>query len=54
MEVVRCRCRFDFGFELGVEGSKGGICLAWKNDVLIYVRKYSINFIDTSLNCDDG
>lgn len=54
MESVRRRCGFDFCFEIVTDGSKGGICLTWKNDVLISIRKYSINFIDASINSEDG
>lgn len=53
IENVRRRCGFDFDFEIKLDDFKGKICLAWKNDVLIFIRKYSTNFIDTSINSED-
>lgn len=46
MEVVQRRCGFSFGLEVGADGSKEGLCIAWKEVVSISLRKFSSNFID--------
>ncbi|KAK5785354.1 hypothetical protein PVK06_039928 [Gossypium arboreum] len=33
MEKIRRRCGFGNGIDVSTEGSRGGICLAWKEDV---------------------
>lgn len=50
MEVERHKCGFLSGFEVSVDGSKGGFCLAWKCDVIV---QFSNNFIDASIKEDD-
>ncbi|KAA3485417.1 reverse transcriptase [Gossypium australe] len=49
MESVRRRCSFSSGFEIEAEGSRGGLCLAWKDDIVVTLRSYSKWHIDALL-----
>ncbi|KAH1073097.1 hypothetical protein J1N35_025425 [Gossypium stocksii] len=33
MEKIRRRCGFMHGIDVGAEGFRGGICLAWKTEI---------------------
>lgn len=46
MEKVRRRCGFNHGFEVEAEGSRGGLCLAWKDSMTAVLRSYSKNHVD--------
>lgn len=46
MEKVHRSCNFNCGIEVGANGSKGGCCLAWKDDVDVSLCSYSKNLID--------
>ncbi|MFQ6651303.1 hypothetical protein Gotur_023682 [Gossypium turneri] len=46
MEKVRKRCGFNYGIKVQVNGSRGGLCLAWKGDVNVQLRSYSNHHID--------
>ncbi|KAA3476616.1 reverse transcriptase [Gossypium australe] len=46
MERVRKSCGFQNGVEVDSEGSKGGLCMAWKENTPISVRSYSRRHID--------
>ncbi|KAA3484396.1 reverse transcriptase [Gossypium australe] len=46
MGTVRRRCGFDFGIEVEAEGSKGGLCLAWKKDLDVKLKSFSKWHID--------
>lgn len=52
MEKVRRSCGFLNGIEVSAEGSKGGLCLAWKENVSIILESYSRNHIDVSIQTD--
>lgn len=41
MERVRRRCGFVNGIEVDPERTKGGLCLAWRNDVNISLKSFS-------------
>lgn len=45
-KLVRRRYGFMNGIEVGTDGSKGDLCLAWKKEVDITLRSFSRNFID--------
>ncbi|KAA3463112.1 reverse transcriptase [Gossypium australe] len=46
MEKVRRRCGFENGFEVVAEGSRGGLCMAWKKDITVRLRSFSKWHID--------
>lgn len=46
MESVRRRCGFQCGFEVRVDGFKDGMCLAWKEDIIVQLQCFSNHFID--------
>ncbi|KAA3477623.1 reverse transcriptase [Gossypium australe] len=46
MEKVRRSCGFPNGIEVGAEGSRGGLCLAWKKAINVTLRNFSKNHID--------
>ncbi|KAA3468237.1 reverse transcriptase [Gossypium australe] len=50
MERVRKSCGFPNGVEVDAEGSKGGLCMAWKENTPISVRSYSRRLIDAFVN----
>ncbi|MBA0754491.1 hypothetical protein Gogos_021309, partial [Gossypium gossypioides] len=42
----RRRCGFPNGIDITAEGSRGGLCLAWKGDIEISLQSYSTNHVD--------
>ncbi|MBA0570727.1 hypothetical protein Golob_004343, partial [Gossypium lobatum] len=36
------------------EGSRGGLCLAWKGNVTISLKSFSISYVDVEVEEDDG
>ncbi|KAH1072990.1 hypothetical protein J1N35_025318 [Gossypium stocksii] len=46
MERVRRSCDFANGIEVDSEGTRGGLCLAWRNDVNIMLRNFSKRHIN--------
>ncbi|KAA3466680.1 reverse transcriptase [Gossypium australe] len=53
MERVRRRCGFMCGVEVEAEGSRGGLCLAWKEDIQVNLRSFSKWRIDVIIKEDD-
>ncbi|KAA3480509.1 Exo_endo_phos domain-containing protein [Gossypium australe] len=41
MEKVRKSCGLINGIEVGAEGTRGGLCLAWKDDIDVTLRSFS-------------
>ncbi|KAA3482830.1 BEACH domain-containing lvsC [Gossypium australe] len=54
MEKVRRRCGFNCGIEVGATGSKGGLCLAWKEDINVELKSYSKKHIDVLIKENVG
>ncbi|KAA3486777.1 reverse transcriptase [Gossypium australe] len=50
MEKVRRSCGFLNGIDIEAEGSRGGLCLAWKEDIIVTLRSFSNNHIDAMAN----
>ncbi|KAA3485420.1 Pleiotropic drug resistance protein 4 [Gossypium australe] len=50
MERVQRSCGFFNGIDVDPEGSKGGLCLAWKGDVSISLQSFSKRHIDVLIN----
>lgn len=50
MEKVRRSCGFLNEIEVAAEGSRGGLCLAWKGDILVTLRSFSESHIDVMVN----
>ncbi|KAA3477206.1 reverse transcriptase [Gossypium australe] len=46
MEKIRRRCGFVNGIIVGVEGSRGGICLVWRKEITVSLKTFSKNHID--------
>ncbi|KAA3472611.1 reverse transcriptase [Gossypium australe] len=46
MERIRKRSGFVNGIDVGAEGSKGGLCLAWREEVNVSLRTFSKSHID--------
>ncbi|KAK5840246.1 hypothetical protein PVK06_009135 [Gossypium arboreum] len=53
MERVRRSCGFTSGIEVEAEGTRGGLCLAWKGDVKVDVKSFSKWHIDVLIQEDD-
>lgn len=53
MEKVRRVCGFIYSTDVAIEGSKGGLCLAWKGNISVSLRSYSSKHIDVLIEkCD--
>ncbi|KAA3459982.1 reverse transcriptase [Gossypium australe] len=46
MEKVRRSCGFLNGVDFEAEGMRGGLCLAWKEEIIVTLRSFSKNHID--------
>lgn len=46
MEDVRQKCDFLRGFEVGANGTKGGLFLAWKDNCSVSLKSFCSNFIN--------
>lgn len=46
------RCSYQHGLEIDAIGSKGGLCLAWKEDIEVTLLKFAANFIDVLVRKD--
>ncbi|KAA3481591.1 Exo_endo_phos domain-containing protein [Gossypium australe] len=53
MERVRRSCGFINGIDVEAEGSRGGLCLAWKVGIEVTLRSYSTWHIDVLIK-EDG
>ncbi|KAA3482895.1 reverse transcriptase [Gossypium australe] len=49
MEGIRRRCGFMNGIDVGAEGSRGGLCLAWKEEYIVSLKTFSKNHIDVPI-----
>lgn len=57
MECVCCKLGFVNGIDVGTNGSKGGVCLAWIEDLSNSLLYFSNNFVDViieGVNGNDG
>lgn len=46
MEFFRKRCRYGNGIKVDAEGSHGGLCFAWVDDLTVELRSFSKGHID--------
>ncbi|KAA3465094.1 reverse transcriptase [Gossypium australe] len=46
MEKVRMRCGFSNGIDIDANGTRDGLSLAWKEDLLVTLKSFSNNHID--------
>ncbi|KAA3458727.1 reverse transcriptase [Gossypium australe] len=46
MEKIRRRCGFVNGIDVGAEGSRGEICLAWGEEITVSLKTFSKNHIN--------
>ncbi|KAA3465140.1 Endonuclease/exonuclease/phosphatase [Gossypium australe] len=54
MERIRLRCGYNNGVDIEAEGSRGGLCLAWKGDIDVTVKRYSKWHIDSLVKGGNG
>lgn len=47
---VRKRCGFNNGLDVGADGSRGVLSLAWNENELINIRSFSRNHIDANIH----
>ncbi|KAA3482763.1 reverse transcriptase [Gossypium australe] len=53
MERIRYRCGYVNGIEVDPEGARGGLCLAWKQGVIVTLRQFSKTHIDMVIDDDE-
>ncbi|KAH1032403.1 hypothetical protein J1N35_044577 [Gossypium stocksii] len=53
MELVRLKLGFPYGIDVGAIGSKGGLSLGWKCNLMVLLRSYSHFHIDADINDSD-
>ncbi|KAA3455898.1 reverse transcriptase [Gossypium australe] len=54
MERIRCRSGFVNGIDVGAEGSRGGLCLAWKEEFRVSLKTFSKNHVDVQVEDSNG
>ncbi|KAA3472916.1 reverse transcriptase [Gossypium australe] len=54
MERIRHQCRYVKGIEVDLEGTRGGLCLAWKQGVNVTLRQFSKRHIDVVIDDDEA
>lgn len=54
MERIRISCGFQNGIEVDAEGTRGGLCLAWKVDIHITLRTFSKRHIDVFVDDNEA
>ncbi|KAA3465148.1 Exo_endo_phos domain-containing protein [Gossypium australe] len=52
MEKVQRRCGFEHGIEVEAEGSRGGLCMAWKKKIVVNLRSFPKWQIDVLIKED--
>ncbi|KAA3453717.1 reverse transcriptase [Gossypium australe] len=55
MEMVRLKCGFENGIDIGSIGSRGGVSLGWKGNLLVSLLSFSSYHVDVEINdtmCD--
>ncbi|KAA3477769.1 nucleolin-like [Gossypium australe] len=53
MELVRMRCGFENGIDIGAFGTKGGLSLGWKGKPLVTLKSFSSFHIDVEIQEED-
>ncbi|KAH1040058.1 hypothetical protein J1N35_041801 [Gossypium stocksii] len=53
MERVRYRCGYVNGIEVDPKGTRGGLCLAWRNEIGVTLQSYSKRHIDVMVDNDE-
>ncbi|KAA3453778.1 reverse transcriptase [Gossypium australe] len=53
MERIRYSCGYINGIEVDPEGTRGGLCLAWKHGVSVTLWQFSKRHIDTVIDDDE-
>lgn len=46
MEGLRHQCGFLNGIKVGTNGTRGELCLAWKEEIFVSLWSFSSNFIN--------
>ncbi|XP_017604666.1 uncharacterized protein LOC108451493 [Gossypium arboreum] len=50
MERVRSRCGYIHGIEVDPEGTRGGLCLAWRNEISVTLQSFSKRYVDVMID----
>ncbi|KAA3469970.1 endonuclease/exonuclease/phosphatase family protein [Gossypium australe] len=50
MEMVKLKCGFENGIDIGLRGSKGGLSLGWKGNSLVRLKNFSFFHIDVEVH----
>ncbi|XP_016706908.2 uncharacterized protein [Gossypium hirsutum] len=50
MELVRLKCGFENGIDIGPVGTKGGLSLGWKGNMLVKLKSFSSYHIDVEVH----
>lgn len=53
MESVRHLGSFNNGIDVSIEGIRGGLCLGWKERVMVSLKSFSQNHIDVDIDEED-
>lgn len=54
MEWIWRLCGFLNGFDVAADGTRGGICLAWRGNVSVTLRSFSINHVNVGMKDVDN
>ncbi|KAA3459967.1 reverse transcriptase [Gossypium australe] len=54
MEKVRKSCGLQNGIEVGAARTRGGLCLAWKDDIVVTLRSFSNWHLDVMVKEEDN
>lgn len=53
MEAIRKKCGYQFGIDIGVDVSRGGLSLGWKEDFSVTLKSFSKSHIDVEIEEDN-
>lgn len=55
MQRIRRRLGFPNGIKVSSDGSKGGLCLCWKENLVVDLRSFNSNYIDVmAMDSEEG
>ncbi|KAA3490036.1 BEACH domain-containing lvsC [Gossypium australe] len=53
IELVRLKCGFENGIDIGAMGSRGGLSSGWKGNSLVSLKSFSSFHIDVEIHDND-
>lgn len=54
MTMIRSRSGFTNSIEVSADGTRGELCLAWKDSINVTLQSFSKNHIDVLIKNEDG